>query len=474
MGRASSLRRGLLAAAVVSCTLAASAAAQTAADEPLRIERVRAPISIDGDLSDAGWQQAGQITTWFETNPGDNIEPKVKSVAWLAYDDQFFYAAFRFDDPNPKAIKAPYGDHDFVPSYTDYGGIIVDPKNDGKTAQMFLANPRGIQYDAISSDASGEDNSPDFYWDSAGRITESGWTLEIRVPFSSLRYEESDPAQWRIMLYRNMPREFRYQMFTSRLPRDSNCFICNTRPLVGLSGLPSGSHWVLAPFATGNQTSLPKDGLGSSLENQGTEADFGIDGKWVPNPNLVVDATINPDFSQIESDAAQISANERFALFFPERRPFFLEGIDLFSTPLQAVYTRSFNEPKWGLRSTGQLGRSSYTLLLGEDDGGGLVILPGTNSSSFAAQDFSSKVAIGRWRRDFGKPGSFFSMLYTGREIDGGAYNRVLGPDVRWQPTPQDTFAAQLLVSRSETPNRTDLADEWDGRALSGTAGLAY
>jgi hypothetical protein len=462
-------------AAVVCGGLAAHASAtQTQPAEALRIERIHAPITIDGDLSDAGWQQVGQITTWFETRPGDNTEPKVKSVAWLAYDDKFLYAAFQFDDPDPKAIKAPYGDHDFVPSYTDYGGIIVDPKNDGKTAQMFLANPRGIQYDAISSDASGEDNSPDFYWDSAGRINENGWTLEIRVPFSSLRYEESDPAQWRIMLYRNWPREFRYQMFTSRLPRDSNCFICNTRPLVGLAGLPSGSHWVVAPFATGNRTELPKDGLGSSLENQGAEADFGVDGKWVPNPNLVVDATVNPDFSQIESDAAQISANERFALFFPERRPFFLEGIDLFSTPLQAVYTRSFNEPKWGLRTTGQSGRSNYTLLLGEDDGGGLVILPGTNSSSFAAQDFSSKVAIGRFRRDFGKPGSFVSMLYTGREIDGGAYNRVAGPDVRWQPTPQDTVAAQLLMSRSATPERPDLADEWDGRSLSGTAGLFY
>ena len=456
--------------------LAALTTAAYAANWPehptLHAVRVSAPPAIDGDLSDAAWREVQQIDTWFETRPGDNLEPKVKNVAWLAYDDQFFYAAFRFQDPDPKRIKAPYGDHDFVPSYTDYGGIIVDPKNDGKTAQMFLANPRGIQYDAISSDASGEDNSPDFYWDSAGRITENGWTLEIRVPFSSLRYEESDPEQWRILLYRNWPREFRYQMFTSRLPRDSNCFICNTRPLVGLAGLPSGSHWVVAPFATGNQTALPKSGLGSSLENQGAEGDFGVDGKWVPNPNLVVDATVNPDFSQIESDAAQISANERFALFFPERRPFFLEGIDLFSTPLQAVYTRSFNSPRWGLRSTGQSGKSSYTLLLGEDEGGGLAILPGTNSSTFAEQDFHSKVAIGRWRRDFGPAGSFVSMLYTGREIDGGAYNRVVGPDARWQPTPQDTLAAQVLVSRSETPKRPDLAGEWDGRTLSGTAAL--
>src|SRR5688572_23074922 len=193
MSSMSPLRRGLALAPWIAAALVSFAGAQaappvasaaptaaTAALPPLRIERIRTPVAIDGDLSDAAWQGVGQITTWFETRPGDNLEPKVKNVAWLAYDDQFLYAAFRFEDSNPAAIKAPYGDHDFVPSYTDYGGIIVDPKNDGKTAQMFLANPRGIQYDAISSDASGEDNSPDFYWDSAGRITETGWTLEMR------------------------------------------------------------------------------------------------------------------------------------------------------------------------------------------------------------------------------------------------------------------------------------------------------
>ena len=177
--------------------------------------------------------------------------------------------------------------------------------------------------------------------DAAGRVTETGWALEMRIPFASLRYEESDPEQWRIMLYRNMPREFRYQMFTSRLPRDSNCFICNTRPLVGLAGLPSGSHWVLAPYATGSQVATPEGGsLGGDLASDDPSGDVGLDAKWIPNPSMVFDATLNPDFSQIESDTAQIAANERFALFFPERRPFFLESVDMFSTPLDAIYTR--------------------------------------------------------------------------------------------------------------------------------------
>ena len=187
---------------------------------------------------------------------------------------------------------------------------------------------------------------------------------------------------------------------------------------------------------------------------------------------MIFDATINPDFSQIESDVAQISANQRFALFFPERRPFFLESIDLFSTPLQAIYTRTFNQPLWGARSTGQLGDNQWTLLVGQDEGEGGVIIPGVLSSSIAFQDFESNVAIGRWRRDFG--GSFASVLYSGREVDGGGNNHVFGPDFRWQPTDGDTVTGQLLYSRSETPNRPSLAAEWDGRELEGLAGQLW
>ena len=393
--------------------------------DAIDIERTSADITIDGDLTDPGWQTATEIETWFDN----------------------------------------------VPSNTDYGGVILATRNDGKTGQMFLANPRGIQYDAINSDVSGEDSAPDFFWDSAARITPEGWTLEMRIPFSSLRYsgEEGGEQNWRVLLYRNYPRDFRYQMFSSRLPRDVNCFICNSRPLTGLAGLPSGSHFVIAPFATSAQLSEPEGDLGTPLTSGDVDFEPGVDVKWIPNPDTVIDATVNPDFSQVESDVAQIATNEQFALFFPEKRPFFLEGIDLFQTNMRAVYTRSFTAPRWGARVTGKLGKNAYTLLVGEDEGGGSVIIPGSDSSSFADQDFSSLVAIGRWRRDLGKR-SFASFLASAREIEGGAYNRVLGPDFEWVPNDRDTVSAQFLWSESLTPNLPDLAEEWDGRELSGHA----
>lgn len=452
-----------------------SAAQQPAVSEaaPLTISRAAGPITVDGALDDAGWQGAAPVDTWFETNPGDNVPPKVRNVGYLAYDDRFFYAGFEFEDPEPRKIKAPLGDRDNVPGDTDYGGIILDARNDGKTAMMFLANASGIQYDAMQDDSgNGEDSSPDYFWESAARITDKGWTLEIRVPFSTLRYSKADIQTWRILLYRNYPREYRYQMFNTRLPRGGNCFVCRSVPVNGLAGLPSGGNLILAPYISANRASAPRDGLGTPLKAEPIGGDVGVDVKWTPTAALVVDGTINPDFSQIESDVALISANERFALDFPEKRPFFLEGVDLFSTPIRVLYTRTITTPRWGLRGTGKLADTSFTALLSEDGGGGSAILPGPLFSDAADQDFRSLVGVARARREIGR--SFVSAVLSAREVRGGGHNRVVGPDFQWRPRDGDTVTGQILHSDSTTPDRPDLAAEWDGRRLTGHAAHAW
>jgi hypothetical protein len=442
---------------------------------PIPIAKASGPIVVDGSLSEPGWTGATKVTTWYETNPGDNVEPAVRNVGYLTYDDKFLYAGFEFADSEPGKIRAPYGDRDNVPSTTDYGGIILDTQGEARRAILFLANPHGIQYDANSDDASGEDNSPDYFWESAARITPQGWVLELRVPFSSLRYKKQDPQQWNIMLYRNRPREFRYQYFSMKIPKGSNCFICRSNPLVGLTGLPAGGHLVVAPYVTASQDAFPRQGLGSPLENESVEADGGVDVKWTPGVNTAIDATINPDFSQIESDVAQIGANERFALFFPEKRPFFLEGIELFATPIQAVYTRTITSPRWGARVTGKVGHTAYTALVIDDRGGGSVIIPGPNFSELVDQEYRSIDAIARVRHEIGQ--SFVSFLATDREIrdsDGGGYNRVFGPDFRWSLSDKDTISGQLLFSSSQTPDRPELNAEWNGRNLSDHAGQIW
>ncbi len=466
-------RRAIFLTALVPALLAPGIvrAAAPQPGPPLTIVRSNGPITLDGALTDPGWQGIPAVTQWFETRVGDNVEPAVKNVGYLAYDDRYLYAAFEFEDPDPRTIRAPIADHDQLSGLTDYGGVIVDASNDGKTAILFLANANGLTYDAVSNDASGEDSSPDYYWESRGRITETGWNLEIRIPFSSLRYSKDPSPTWGIMLYRNYPRDRHYQFFTARLPRDVSCFICNSSKLTGLNDLPHGSHFVVAPYASAQRTDEPSAGLGSPLEDGDIDSEYGVDAKWSPFANTAIDGTINPDFSQIESDVAQIAANERFALFYPEKRPFFLEGIDLFSTPLQAVYTRSVTAPKAGLRATGRPGTTSFTALGVHDRGGGLVILPGPEGSGAAPQDFESDVGIFRLRHDLGQ--SFVSLLGNGRVIDdGGGYNAVVGPDFQWRPHPTTAITGQALWSSTETPDRTDLTSDWDGRTLEDHAAL--
>ncbi len=430
----------------------------------IRISRAAGPITVDGDLGDAGWLGAGRVETFYETNPGDNLPPKVRTVGRLAYDGRHLYAALECDDPEPGKIRAPFAQRDVLGGGTDYAGIILDTRNDGRTAILFVANPRGVQYDAVTDDGN-EDSSPDFHWEAAAKITPTGWNLEIRIPFSSLRYDRADPQTWGILLYRNRPRDFRYQMFSARLPRGRNCFICSENVLTGLEGLPPGGHLVVAPYATASEETLPRaDGTGSVARP--VEPDGGLDVKWTPSAGVALDGTFNPDFSQIESDTARIGVNERFALFYPEKRPFFLEGVDLLSTPVQAVYTRSVTSPRWGLRGTGKRGGTSWTALVAEDRGGGSVILPGPNGSGLAAQDFRSLDFVGRVRRDVGR--SFASFLVTAKEMPGSASNRVLGPDFRLNLSETDSVTGQLLWSWSETPDRPERAAEWDGRSLSG------
>jgi hypothetical protein len=438
------------------------------------IARATGAITIDGNLDDPGWQNATKFETWYETNPGDNIEPKVKTIGYVTYDDHFFYCAIDSFDPDPKSVRSAFADHDGISgNIDDYAGPIIDTRNDGKTGYLFLVNAHNVQYDAVTDDTSGnEDSSPDFYWDSATKIDSHGWVVEMRIPFSSLRYSGSNPAQWGLILYRNRPRDRRYQIFSNKLPRGSNCFVCNYGKITGLEGLPAGGHVVAAPYVTARDTGIARDGLGSPLRYGTAATNAGADVKWTPNADTAVDAAFNPDFSQVESDVAAISTNQRFALFFPEKRPFFLEGTELFTTPIQAVYTRTITQPRWGLRSTGKYGDDAYTLLVADDRGGGSVILPSAQGSDFAEQNFSSYAIIARERHDLGH-NSYVSFLGTTREEAGGSHNRVFGPDFQFK-SEHHTLTGQLLFSDSRTPNRPDLAVEWNGQRLRSHAGYIW
>ncbi len=457
--------RAVLVGALAAFLPAALAAQRVS---PIRISRAAGGITVDGNLDDPGWKGAAQVDTFYEITPGDSTPPKVQTTALITYDDRFFYVGLRCEDPDPSKIRVQYVERDHLFSDQDFAGIMLDTKNDERTGLEFFVNARG-SVDDIARDESvlsgnQEDFSPDFYWDAAAKITATGWQVEIRIPFSTLRYSQADPQTWGIIFFRNYPRDFRYQIASNPSPRESNCFACHELKIEGLTGLPRGAHFVAAPYVTLTEKGVPRDGVaGSASVNRPARSNAGLDAKFIPNENTAFDGTINPDFSQVESDVAQISADARFALFYPEKRPFFMEQSQLFNLPIQAVYTRTFTSPRWGVRATGQFDANSYTVLTGEDRGGGTVILPGPSASATAPQDFHSFFGIGRIQHAFAGR-SFASFLVTDREIEGGGHNRVLGPDFQWTPGDKNQVVGQFLLSATQMPDRPDLTSQWIGQ----------
>ncbi|HEX4440390.1 MAG TPA: DUF5916 domain-containing protein [Thermoanaerobaculia bacterium] len=468
--------RALAAVAVLCAPFRLFAAQQPEEPRPkLKLARITTPITVDGDLSDPGWKEATVVDVFYEINPGDNIPPPVKTVARIGYDDRFFYVSFWCQDPDISKIRAPFVDRDGINDDQDYVGVLLDVENTNHAAIDFWIGPRGIQADSVFNEGTfNEDFGPDYFWESAGRIGTDSWSVEVAIPLASLRYPDKDPQDWALELYRVYPREFNYQFYNVKVPHGVSCFLCQSATVEGITGLPHGLHYVVAPYAGGTFTKTYPGSDDFYGDGQVAKGKIGLDAKILPNANTIVDATVNPDFSQVESDVAQVSVNKRFALFYPEKRPFFLEHLDLLQTPIQAVYTRTITAPFWGTRITGKSGSTNFTGLVADDRGGGTVVIPGPVFSDSAPQDFHSVSGIARVRQDVGN--SYVGFLGTARAIDGsdgGGYNYVGGGDFQWRANDADIVNGQYLYSVSKTPDRPDLYPGWTGDRLSGFGWMA-
>ena len=400
-------------------------------------------IGIDGRLDEPAWQRAPVLDRFWQNFPQAEVEAPVRTEARFASDAHALYVAIRAFDPDMGRLRAPFARRDNVLSDQDMLVLFLDPVGARKFAHFYRVNPRGSVGDGLYNEDSGtEDFSPDFDFEVATGRFEGGWTAEFRIPFSTLRYANAATTEWSVMVWRNWPRDQRYRMSTSKLPREQNCFLCLNEPLTGLTDLPSPRFLQLTPNATLRSVHAWGEGVPSTTTRDAVPS---LDLKWRPRSDTVVDATINPDFSQVELDTPQLAGNTQFALFYPEKRPFFLEGADILQAPIQAIYTRSVTDPAWGARVTQRHDGFDGTVLVTRDDGGGLVLLPNTYSTDYAVQDFKSyaSFARARWQRD----GVTFGALATDRTMDGGAYNRVAGPDAVWFPTLEHRFRMQALGS---------------------------
>jgi len=432
------------------------------------VTRADSEITIDAKLDEPAWKDALSIPLAYEWFPGDNVVPPVATECLVTYDHHNLYVAFIAHDPHPEQIRAHLMDRDNVRLFVqnDHVGFQVDPFNDQRRAFQFRINPLGVQVDAVFSEIDQvEDFSWDAIWKSRGRITDEGYVVEAAVPLEQLRFPRTEGDQtWGFEAFRNYPRSARHRISSKYTDRNKDCTLCQENKISGLSGIRPGLNVELDPTVTVQRTDVRPQFPDGSLESGDTDTEAGLSGRWGITPNVTLSGTVNPDFSQVEADSAQLEVNTRFALFYPEKRPFFLEGADFYTTPLQAVFTRTVADPAWGAKVTGKEGKNAVGAFIARDRQTNL-LLPSNQGSRFAFLDDEVTSSVFRYRRDVGA-NSTLGVLYTGR--NGNDYNNDLyGLDGFLRFNSSNALRFQYLRSDTSYPTGSGL-----GRDLTGDGWL--
>ncbi len=430
----------------------------------LSIPRLSGEIRIDGDLGESAWTTAAVAENFSEANPGDMVKPPVATRVLAGYDETNFYFAFIAYD-NPDLVRASMRDRDDI-WRDDYVGIILDTYGDAAWAYEIFINPLGIQGDLKWLQGGNEDMSFDMVFYSRGKITDSGFQVEVALPFSSLRYPGDSIQTWKATFWRNMPRENRYQLTWSAYDRGKPCWPCQFGTLTGIMQTKSGKNFELLPALTGSEAAYrtDRDNPLSSFHNEKLKTDLSLNGRALLASNLTADLTWNPDFSQVESDPGQIDVNSSFALFYDERRPFFQEGSDLFQTPIQMVYTRTFNEPEAAAKLTGQFGRTSFGYI-GVRDKSSPIIIPLEEQTLVVPTAVKSFSNIIRAKSGFGED-SYVGLMLTDRRLDGGGVGSSFGSDFSLLFLKNYRLLAQGEGSYTKEISDTSLSDGFNDLAF--------
>lgn len=431
---------------------------------PVKATLFTKPPVIDGKLDDEVWATAVVLKDFYQIQPGDNLIPENRTEVRLGYDSRFLYIAFHcFDDPAKVRANIPKRDNVWD---DDYVGILFDTFNDQRRAYEFDFNPLGVQADGIWTEGQGEDMSLDLVLESKGILTEDGYTIEVALPFKSLRYVAGKDKLWGMHFWRRTKRFNNSLDMWIPMDRDKNSWLAQAGHLTGLEGLSTERTLELIPSLTVSETGKRKPALPFNARagtadpgrfvNEPVELDPGLTGKYTLTPTVTLDFTLNPDFAQVESDQLVVTANQRFPIFFEEKRPFFLEGIDIFSTQVSAVHTRAIIDPDVAVKLTGKVNRNTFGLLLASDNGpGNFSVDDRTNPDVFPGiqrlVDKNASVGILRLKRDIGKSDSYVGFLTTYyRFVD--KYNELGGFDGRFRIDKQTTFSWQVLGTHSRHP----------------------
>ena len=422
----------------------------------LDIPYIAGEIKIDGVLDDIHWRQAKQLELNYVTRPFENTRPPVTTQVKLFENGDTLYVAFIAQDPKVGELSAFYRDRDGIWS-DDLVGIKLDTFNDSRLAYQFFVNPLGIQADSIQNEMTGrESDSWDGIWESAGKIVADGYQVEMAIPLRILNFKEgSENKIWGAELVRYYPRADRLRISNMPLDRNNSCSLCQMGSIEGFKQAKQGKNLALVPtlvLGKGQSRELEESLEWDDSDNQA----ISLDVKWGITPEISLQATLNPDFSQVEADVAQLSINDTFALFFDEKRTFFLENSDYFSSNYNLVYTRNVAAPDYGAKVTGRIDQHTFGFFVANDESTTFLV-PGNLGSSIASFEQESINLALRYRYDLSEQ---LSVGWTSTLRDAeGYYNYVNAIDAKYQLTDNDTFRAQIL--RSDTQYPMDLYKEF-------------
>jgi hypothetical protein len=439
--------------------------------DPHRIPTVTSKVKIDGILNEKVWEEALLLELNYEVEPGENIKPPVKTEVFLIYNPTHLYVAFRAYDPNPAQIRARVTDRDNIWE-DDHVGIVLDTFNDTRRTFNFYCNPLGVQAEQVVG-AKGGGSQWDAIWKSAGRINDEGYIVEMAIPFSSLRFQRQKADQtWRIDAIRSYPRNVVHLVGLFPRDRDNNCYMCQAREIIGFGGIRSGKNIELDPTLSAVLTQERESFPDGKFKKKASKLDPGLSAQWGFTPNLTLSLAINPDFSNVEADAYQLDINTQFSLFYPEKRPFFLESLSLFRTNFITIYTRNIADPNWGIKLAGKEGANAIAFFSVQDNITNF-LFPGSQVSQTASRNMKNLSTVLRYRRDIGQL-STVGFVVTDRE-GGDYYSRLLGIDGDIWFSKKDRFSFQYYSSWTRYPE--DLAVEFnqpDGVLKGSAANLSY
>lgn len=425
------------------------------ADDPYVVPRCDTEITIDAVLDEPAWNDALVLALNYEVQPGENIPPPVETEVLLTYDRENLYAAFRCYDPDPSAVTAHISDRDDVSSSDDWVALILDTFNDERRSFDVLVNAAGVQEDFIESSTGG--GSWDAIWDSAGRVTDWGYAVELSVPFKQLRFQRRDgPQVWSFDAVRSYPREHRHHIGAFPRDRGNNCYLCQAVKISGFESATPGSNIEIAPTLTGVRTEGREEFPSGEFRvetgdpNLWMDPEAGVTVKWGATPNLTLSAAGNPDFSQVEADALELDINQPFALYFSERRPFFLEGIDFFSSLKSAFHSRTIRDPIWGVKLTGKEGVHTIGVGVMQDEVTDIII-PGSESSRYVSLDEETTDSVVRYKLDIGNRYTVGALATHRRGED--YRSTLVGADCDLRFTHSDQVQLQAMWSSTEYPD---------------------